>query len=67
MSIFRPLKVFFLDELLRHEGLGDDQHLPHCALCQALFEPGILASRLFKCNDCGEFLQCGSCCLDAHA
>ncbi|KAJ7874124.1 hypothetical protein B0H13DRAFT_1894675 [Mycena leptocephala] len=68
MSIFRPMKAFFLDELLRHEGLGDDQHLPHCALCEAMFEPGILgASRLFKCNDCGDFLQCGSCCLDAHA
>ncbi|KAJ7788061.1 hypothetical protein B0H13DRAFT_1936652 [Mycena leptocephala] len=65
MSLFRPMKAFFVDELLRHEGLGDDQHLPHCALCEAAFEPGIPDSpRLFKCSDCGQFLQCESCCLE---
>ncbi|KAJ7882725.1 hypothetical protein B0H13DRAFT_1890747 [Mycena leptocephala] len=29
----------FVDKLLCHEGLGNDQHLPHCALCEAAFEP----------------------------
>lgn len=68
MSLFRPMKAFFVDELLRHEGLGDDQRLPHCALCEAAFEPGIPDSpRLFKCSDCGQFLQCESCCLETHA
>ncbi|KAJ7633682.1 hypothetical protein DFH06DRAFT_1140018 [Mycena polygramma] len=31
MSLFRPMKAFFLDELLRHEGLGDDLQDPRRA------------------------------------
>ncbi|KAJ7028878.1 hypothetical protein C8F04DRAFT_1265444 [Mycena alexandri] len=67
MSLFRPMSTFFVDELLRHEGLGDDLANPQCAHCKVAFEPGDVTSpRIFKCSDCGEFLQCESCCLLHH-
>ncbi|KAJ7926723.1 hypothetical protein B0H13DRAFT_2313220 [Mycena leptocephala] len=67
MSQFRPMKAFFVDELLRHEGLGDYLNDPRCALCDTAFEPDAPDSQhLFKCGDCGEFLQCKSCCLETH-
>ncbi|KAJ6503118.1 hypothetical protein DFH09DRAFT_1252002 [Mycena vulgaris] len=55
MSLFRPMKGFFLDELLRHEGLGDHLRNPSCAHCQ------------IKCYECGDYLQCESCCVIHHA
>ncbi|KAK6980521.1 CxC2 domain-containing protein [Favolaschia claudopus] len=61
MSLWRPLMGDFLAELLRHEGLGDDGAAPRCALCGASEHV-----RLFKCADCGQYLQCQSCCLDQH-
>ncbi|KAJ7693956.1 hypothetical protein B0H17DRAFT_1132323 [Mycena rosella] len=82
MSLFRPLKAFFLDELLRHEGLGDDMQRPACAHCKKSFSPEApivgeqdgdgdgeqeVVRRMFKCYKCGEFLQCESCCLLHHA
>ncbi|KAJ6465540.1 hypothetical protein C8R47DRAFT_1235772 [Mycena vitilis] len=67
MSLFRPVKAFFLDELLRHEGLGDDLDHPACAHCGMTWDEDILDScRLFKCYDCGQFLQCLDCCLANH-
>ncbi|KAJ7893749.1 hypothetical protein B0H13DRAFT_1625094 [Mycena leptocephala] len=67
MSLWRPIKGFFLDEIIRHEGLADDTANPHCAHCETTFEPGVPDSpRLFKCYDCGQFLQCASCCLSHH-
>ncbi|KAJ7799003.1 hypothetical protein B0H13DRAFT_2503961 [Mycena leptocephala] len=67
MSQFRPIKAFFVDELLRHKGLGDYLDHPRCALCETAFEPDAPNSQhLFKCSDCGEFLQCKSCCLETH-
>ncbi|KAJ6513594.1 hypothetical protein C8R47DRAFT_1286276 [Mycena vitilis] len=68
MSLFRPMKAFFLDELLRHEGLGDDLHDPRCAHCQRQWNAAVPSSpRIFKCYECGEFLQCQACCLGTHA
>ncbi|KAJ7103991.1 hypothetical protein B0H15DRAFT_942026 [Mycena belliarum] len=66
MSLFRPMKAFFLDELLRHEGLGDHIDAPSCAHCKTAFgrESSV---RMFKCYDCGEHLQCEACCLSHHA
>ncbi|KAJ7764957.1 hypothetical protein DFH07DRAFT_770232 [Mycena maculata] len=52
MSLWRPMKAFFLDEIIRHEGLGPTTRS---------------AGRLFKCYDCGEFLQCKTCCIAHHA
>ncbi|KAJ6518235.1 hypothetical protein C8R47DRAFT_1031630 [Mycena vitilis] len=67
MSLFRPVKAFFLDELLRHEGLGDHLEHPKCAHCEKEWDAHTLDSiRLFKCCDCGQFLQCLECCLSNH-
>jgi hypothetical protein len=68
-SLWRPLKGFFLDELLRHDSLGDDLADPHCALCSVSLQVGEpnLAGRVFKCYECGQYLQCGSCCLAQHS
>ncbi|KAJ7082827.1 hypothetical protein C8R43DRAFT_886408 [Mycena crocata] len=58
----------FLDELLRHEGLGDDLDKPECAHCHSAFsQEAENAVQLFKCEDCGEFLQCLECCLSHHS
>ncbi|KAJ6547928.1 hypothetical protein DFH09DRAFT_1087397 [Mycena vulgaris] len=61
MSLFRPLKGFFLEELLRHKGLGDSMDNPQCAHCSRGFTPESVL-RVFKCYECGEFLQCEDCC-----
>ncbi|KAJ7086320.1 hypothetical protein C8R43DRAFT_965128, partial [Mycena crocata] len=62
MSRWRPKKSMFLDELLRHEGLGDDLDKPECAHCHSAFsQEAENAVQLFKCEDCGEFLQCLEC------
>ncbi|KAJ7735256.1 hypothetical protein DFH07DRAFT_753979 [Mycena maculata] len=53
----------FGDELVRHDGLGDDCVAPCCAVCQAPYSP---TTCLFKCGDCGQFLQCKACCLTRH-
>ncbi|KAK7045173.1 CxC2 domain-containing protein [Favolaschia claudopus] len=63
MSLWRPLMGEFLTEVLRHEGLGDDTADPCCAHCRAKFSSHV---RLFKCYECGQFLQCLDCCLENH-
>ncbi|KAJ7704194.1 hypothetical protein B0H16DRAFT_1482683, partial [Mycena metata] len=65
MSLWRPLKAKFLDERLRHAGLGDDLFDPKCAHCKAPYVQN--AGRIFKCADCGQFLQCQTCCISHHA
>ncbi|KAJ7173282.1 hypothetical protein C8R46DRAFT_1031642 [Mycena filopes] len=67
MSFFRPIMGDFVDELLRHEGLGDDTDNPTCAHCQSAFERAdVVLPRFFKCVECGEFLQCEACCVEQH-
>ncbi|KAJ7301784.1 hypothetical protein DFH08DRAFT_723840 [Mycena albidolilacea] len=67
MFQWRPLKGRFLDELLRHEGLGNNIRSPRCAHCDAEFRSDDCTSaRLFRCSDCGQYLQCKSCCLLHH-
>ncbi|KAL1751670.1 hypothetical protein FB107DRAFT_221498 [Schizophyllum commune] len=63
MQTFRQVKQQFLDEMLRHEGLGSDMHDPCCASCDAIFDD---AKGLIKCEDCGVFLECASCCVQRH-
>ncbi|KAJ7903966.1 hypothetical protein B0H13DRAFT_1620975 [Mycena leptocephala] len=68
MSLWRPLKQEFSDELVRHDGLADDFGNPRCAHCERPYdvdEPTL--TRIFKCTDCGQFLQCKNCCLSRHA
>lgn len=67
MALFRLMKGFFLDELLCHEGLGDNLENPRCAHCACSFDTQDPNSpRLFKCFDCGQFLQCEDCCVSHH-
>ncbi|KAJ7876671.1 hypothetical protein B0H14DRAFT_2501281 [Mycena olivaceomarginata] len=67
MSLFRPMMGFFVDELNRHASLGDDLENPHCALCETAYDAGVPnPTRIFKCYDCGQFVQCISCCLSSH-
>ncbi|KAJ7896572.1 hypothetical protein B0H13DRAFT_1885077 [Mycena leptocephala] len=62
MAEWRPLKQFFLDETLWSEGLGHSSDFPHCLLCGN----DVGQQGFFKCIDCGDFLQCKSCCVDRH-
>ncbi|KAK7008533.1 CxC2 domain-containing protein [Favolaschia claudopus] len=67
MSLWRPLKGDFLTELLRHDGLGDDTKHPCCVHCSVNFHPGPANQvRLFKCYECGQYLQCRECCVSNH-
>ncbi|KAJ7076255.1 hypothetical protein B0H15DRAFT_790828 [Mycena belliarum] len=52
--------------MLRHEGLADALDSQECAHCNEAFSQDD-AARIFKCVDCGEFLQCEGCCLATHA
>ncbi|KAJ7789264.1 hypothetical protein B0H14DRAFT_3503214 [Mycena olivaceomarginata] len=65
-SLWRPLKAIFLDEVLRHEGMGDDLDTPRCVLCAVSLHTNDLTRQAFKCYDCGQYLQCGDCCLLHH-
>ncbi|KAJ7714666.1 hypothetical protein DFH07DRAFT_974405 [Mycena maculata] len=68
--LWRPLAGLFSDEILRHAGLGDwDASEPSCALCDRKCvsgTSGLDVVRLFKCLDCGQFLQCKKCCVEGH-
>jgi hypothetical protein len=59
MEVWRPHMSWFLDWLLRREGLGDYLHMPACACCQASGEMG---TRLFRCLQCGEFCSAKIAC-----
>ncbi|KAJ7084884.1 hypothetical protein B0H15DRAFT_951369 [Mycena belliarum] len=64
MKGFRPLVPRFLDELLRHEALGDPSEAGACACCQAVFSRVV---NRYRCKDCGVFDQCLDCVLARHA
>ncbi|KAJ7169399.1 hypothetical protein B0H12DRAFT_1246922 [Mycena haematopus] len=64
MGLWRPCATSFLDEIVRHDALGDnDAPELTCALCTCK-DIGV---HLFKCGECGEFLQCQRCCVTGHA
>ncbi|KAJ7115521.1 hypothetical protein C8R43DRAFT_1138146 [Mycena crocata] len=76
MRLWRPLAQFFLDELTRHDGPGDrDASALSCAWCDVAYvppskdvpQPVVPPVRLFKCSACGEYHQCKTCLLAAHA
>ncbi|KAJ7771164.1 hypothetical protein B0H14DRAFT_3509188 [Mycena olivaceomarginata] len=66
-----PWPIFFLDELVRHDGLGDHGGPKvGCTLCPQYYTHGDAGPdtvRIFKCRQCGEFLQCKGCCIAGHA
>ncbi|KAJ7067282.1 hypothetical protein C8F01DRAFT_1208404 [Mycena amicta] len=65
MKLWRDTKHLFLDHLIRRDGLGDYHQRPRCSLCDAEYIEGSSA-RLFRCEACGEFLQCMTCLEDRH-
>jgi hypothetical protein len=77
MAEFKEIQQDLLYEMLRLSGLADSMNDPECALCHAKLDSGgpllpppganSLDHCIFKCPDCGEFLQCKHCCLARHA
>ncbi|KAJ6476565.1 hypothetical protein DFH09DRAFT_952317 [Mycena vulgaris] len=65
MLLWRELEQAFLNLLLRLDGLGDDIDNPCCVVCGAGYSIGGTV-RLFRCDECGQFLQCQNCLLARH-
>ncbi|KAJ7687974.1 hypothetical protein B0H16DRAFT_1753198 [Mycena metata] len=63
MAVWKPMAEKFLDALLRRDGLGDFVFSPACSFCQT----PLGSTRMFRCTQCGEFLQCEKCLLSRHA
>ncbi|KAK7031679.1 CxC2 domain-containing protein [Favolaschia claudopus] len=57
MKLWRPMIQFFLDELLRREGLGCKDSAVVCSCCET---PLVGNATRVRCEDCGEFIQCAS-------
>ncbi|KAJ7826746.1 hypothetical protein B0H13DRAFT_1657348 [Mycena leptocephala] len=72
MAQFKDVQQLILDEILRRAGLGNAHGAHKCALCHIDLEPNDNGaaveggSRTFRCECCGEFLQCRKCCLERH-
>lgn len=61
MEQWIPHRDQYLDELLRHEGLGDATASPICADCG-------VENGLYKCASCcGDRITCGSCMVASHS
>ncbi|KAF7327522.1 hypothetical protein MKEN_00331100 [Mycena kentingensis (nom. inval.)] len=54
----------YLDALVRRAGLGDYVSTPKCSFCETVFVAG--AEPLFRCEDCGQHLQCKDCLATRH-
>ncbi|KAJ7054003.1 hypothetical protein C8F01DRAFT_1260221 [Mycena amicta] len=65
MAPWRRRKDEILDHLLRHDGLGQDTYHPACRFCDAAYGQDEKI-RIFRCQDCGVFLQCESCLKERH-
>jgi hypothetical protein len=63
MELWRPLAQEFLEALLRCEGLGNSLYNMGCSCCGAPSSPDL---RLFRCDQCGSFLQCKDCVCARH-
>ncbi|KAJ7104597.1 hypothetical protein C8R44DRAFT_887052 [Mycena epipterygia] len=63
MTLWHPLDQYFLDALLRREGLGGYVFDPVCTSCRVPYGDGV---RFFRCDQCGEFLQCQNCIKSRH-
>ncbi|KAJ7506191.1 hypothetical protein B0H11DRAFT_2220108 [Mycena galericulata] len=68
MSEFPEVQQLFSDEILRRAGLGNWTQSQACAICHQSVGPSSEPSTpCFKCEACGEFLQCKRCCLERHS
>ncbi|KAJ7856286.1 hypothetical protein B0H13DRAFT_1641567 [Mycena leptocephala] len=67
--LFPQVQQLFLEETLRHAGLGDSLHHQECALCHCNLDRNDTGEgpRIFRCAPCGVFLQCEKCCLERHS
>ncbi|KAJ7049780.1 hypothetical protein C8F01DRAFT_1264808 [Mycena amicta] len=65
MKLWRQDKHIFLDHLIRYNSLGDHYERPACSVCDAEYIRGS-SMRLFRCEACGEFLQCMTCLEERH-
>ena len=69
MEQWMAKRQFFLDELIRHDGLGDYHTVEGfssrtlCGICSADYEDD---HRMFRCTDCGHHLQCEACLRKGH-
>ncbi|KAJ7481680.1 hypothetical protein FB451DRAFT_1030190 [Mycena latifolia] len=50
--------------MVRRDGLGDYLFKAACAFCKALYGG---SKQIFRCKQCGEFLQCEDCLRSRHA
>lgn len=63
MKEWMPWQDMMMEECMREAGLGDETLKPSCASCGK--EPSLTCS-LYRCQTCGEFLECGECCVLRH-
>ncbi|KAF7299242.1 CxC2 domain-containing protein [Mycena indigotica] len=61
MKVWRRVSHLFLDNLLRHDGLGPELIAPACHFCETPLNNDCPSTRFFRCRECGLFLQCHSC------
>ncbi|KIY61963.1 hypothetical protein CYLTODRAFT_494956 [Cylindrobasidium torrendii FP15055 ss-10] len=75
MKTWRTHQATFLQERMRFHGLGNAIHNPRCSVpkCNTRYVsnaehplPDGTTDTLFRCRTCGNFLVCGSCCLERH-
>ncbi|KAJ7027962.1 hypothetical protein C8F04DRAFT_1212258 [Mycena alexandri] len=64
MALWRQLKQFFLDETVRHDGLGDALDEKACPCCKKAYTK---QTRRFRCTECGVFVQCLDCVISRHS
>ncbi|KAJ7650262.1 hypothetical protein FB45DRAFT_1076655 [Roridomyces roridus] len=60
MGTWRPHSQAFLDRIMRRHHIGSN---PQCEPCGS---PRRDDERLFRCVECGEYLQCETCLRDRH-
>ncbi|KAF9001842.1 hypothetical protein BDZ89DRAFT_968153, partial [Hymenopellis radicata] len=65
MEEWRPWIPAFLEETLRRHGLGNATRNPTCSSCDIRLNVGE-CEELFRCQSCGDFLECRTCCLKRH-
>jgi predicted RNA-binding Zn-ribbon protein involved in translation (DUF1610 family) len=65
-TLWRQLQQTFLDEMVHCDGLGDALGNPSCSSCGAKTTSDATV-RLFRCSECGPYLQCHACILACHS
>ncbi len=77
MKVWQQLEEVFLVETIRRAGLGNSTREPSCCRClrRMVVNKGDAdtgagdnqhITDLFRCEMCGEFMECKDCCLERH-